>query len=147
MATLWALTGSLDARPTSDLKVADVVNDNSKLAKVTLHGFINDLPFVVTRTKTASRGGDLTFIINDEDLTTQSVKETQAILEDKLGVNTIPNDTCPRRHRSSVFLLMFNEDTSQLNTLRKAKVNHSKLEKHSEWDRTKHYTPLLPVLC
>ena len=88
MATLWALTGSLDARPTSDLKVADVVNDNSKLAKVTLHGFINDSPFVVTRTKTASRGGDLTFIVNDEDLTTQSVKETQAILEEKLGVNT-----------------------------------------------------------
>ncbi len=87
MATLWALTGSLDARPAADLKVADVVNDNSKVAKVTVKGFINDSPFVITRSKTASRGGDLTFSINDVDLTTQSIKETQAIVEEKLGVN------------------------------------------------------------
>ena len=88
MATLWAFTGSLDARPASDLKVADVVNDNSKVAKVTIRGFINDIPFEVTRSKTASRGGDLTFTVNDEDMTTQSVKETQAVLEEKLGVDT-----------------------------------------------------------
>jgi len=87
MATLWALTGSLDARPAADLKVADVVNDNSKLAKVTVRGYINDSPFCVTRSKTASRGGDLTFSVNDIDLTTQSAKETQAVVEAKLGVN------------------------------------------------------------
>ena len=87
MATLWALTGSLDARPASDLKVADVVNDNSKTAKVTVEGFINDSPFVISRSKAASKG-DLIFKINDVDLTTQSVKETQAIVEERLGVNS-----------------------------------------------------------
>jgi len=86
MATLWGLTGSLDARPASDMKVADVVNDNSKIAKVTVEGFINDSPFVISRSKAASKG-DLTFQVNDVDLTTQSVKETQSIIEEKLGVD------------------------------------------------------------
>jgi hypothetical protein len=31
MATLWALTGSLDSRPMQDAKVADVVNDDAKV--------------------------------------------------------------------------------------------------------------------
>jgi hypothetical protein len=31
MATLWALTGTLDARRSMDMKVADVVNDDSKV--------------------------------------------------------------------------------------------------------------------
>ena len=31
MAALWALTGSLDARPLQDSKVSDVVNDDSKV--------------------------------------------------------------------------------------------------------------------
>ena len=87
MATLWALTGSLDARPATDLKVADVVNDNSKSATVTVKGFINDAPFVICRSKTASKG-DLTFQIDDVNLTTQSVKETQTIVEERLGVDS-----------------------------------------------------------
>eukprot|EP00536_Pseudo-nitzschia_multiseries_P018207 jgi/Psemu1/321292/estExt_fgenesh1_pm.C_22560002 len=86
MATLWGLTGSLDARPASDFKVGDVVNDNSKVAKVVVEGFINDSPFVISRSKTASKG-DLVFQVNDVDLTTQSVKETQSIIEEKLGVD------------------------------------------------------------
>jgi hypothetical protein len=36
MATLWALTGSLDARRSLDLKVADVVNDYSKVSASTI---------------------------------------------------------------------------------------------------------------
>lgn len=31
MATLWALTGRLDARRSNDMKVADVVNDESNV--------------------------------------------------------------------------------------------------------------------
>ncbi|VEU42470.1 unnamed protein product [Pseudo-nitzschia multistriata] len=86
MATLWGLTGSLDARPSADMKVADVINDNSKTAKVTVEGFINNSPFVIIRSKTASKG-DLRFELNDVDLTTQSVKETQSTIEEKLGVD------------------------------------------------------------
>lgn len=87
MATLWGLTGSLDSRPATDRKVADVVNDQSKVATVTVRGFVNDAPFVLTRSKTASRG-DLLFKVNDVDLTTQSVKETQAVIEERLGVDS-----------------------------------------------------------
>jgi DNA repair exonuclease SbcCD ATPase subunit len=32
MSILWALTGSLDPRPVQDSKVADVVNDASKVS-------------------------------------------------------------------------------------------------------------------
>jgi DNA repair exonuclease SbcCD ATPase subunit len=33
MATLWGLTGTLDARRSMDMKVADVVNDDSKVSQ------------------------------------------------------------------------------------------------------------------
>lgn len=33
MATLWALTGTLDPRPMQDSKVSDIVNDESKVSK------------------------------------------------------------------------------------------------------------------
>ena len=39
MATLWALTGTLDPRPMQDAKVADVVNDDSKVSVVDLVKF------------------------------------------------------------------------------------------------------------
>jgi DNA repair exonuclease SbcCD ATPase subunit len=42
---------------------------------------------VVSRSKTASKG-DLIFHIGGVDLTTQSVKETQALIEEKLGVHS-----------------------------------------------------------
>ena len=45
------------------------------------------MPFSITRTKTASKGG-LTFILDGNDLTTQSVKETQLMIEEKLGVSS-----------------------------------------------------------
>ena len=87
MATLWALTGCLDSRPASaSSKVADVINDNSKVAHVTVEGFINDLPFVISRTKGTSKS-DLVFHVDNVDLTTQSTKETQALVEEKLGVD------------------------------------------------------------
>ena len=31
MASLWALTGSMDPRPTQDSKVSDVIHDRSKV--------------------------------------------------------------------------------------------------------------------
>jgi DNA repair exonuclease SbcCD ATPase subunit/DNA repair exonuclease SbcCD nuclease subunit len=86
MATLWALTGSLDPRPLPDGKVADVVHDGSKVARVSVVGTINDHDFCLTRSKTSTRGG-LTFVVDGEDMTTQSVKETQAIVDETLGVS------------------------------------------------------------
>jgi DNA repair exonuclease SbcCD ATPase subunit len=53
---------------------------------VTLEGSINSSPFTITRTKLASKG-NLVFHLDGVDLTTQSVKETQAVIEEKLGVN------------------------------------------------------------
>jgi len=87
MAALWALTGSLDPRPLPDGKVADVVHDNSKVARVTLRGVCNGRDFTVVRSKTNSRGS-LTFFHDGEDLTTQSVRETQLVIDEVLGIST-----------------------------------------------------------
>ena len=118
MATLWALTGTLDPRPMQDAKVADVVNDDSKVstlpsrkfaalfvvelsltfailfclppcpsqsARVSVRGSLNGKPFVITRTKTSTKGA-LVFHLDGQDLTTQSIKDTQAIIDENLGV-------------------------------------------------------------
>jgi len=87
MSALWALTGSADARPFQDSKVLDVVNDFSNSAKVSLCGRINSTPFTITRIKTSSKGS-LEFILDEEDLTRQSIKETQALIDEKLGVGS-----------------------------------------------------------
>jgi hypothetical protein len=82
ISTLWALTGTLYPRPMQDAKVSDVVNDGSKVsamvaaldqaiascifaqcvhfksqsARASVRGFLNDKPFVITRTKTSTKG-------------------------------------------------------------------------------------------
>lgn len=56
-------------------------------ARVTVEGSINEIPFVVSRSKTASKG-NLFFQLDGVDMTTQSVKETQAVVEEKLGVDS-----------------------------------------------------------
>jgi DNA repair exonuclease SbcCD ATPase subunit/DNA repair exonuclease SbcCD nuclease subunit len=86
MAPLWALTGALDPRPLPDNKVADVVNDDAKVARVTLSGALNGMDFTIIRSKTNKRGG-LTFLFNGEDLTTQSIKETQVVMDQVLGIS------------------------------------------------------------
>jgi DNA repair exonuclease SbcCD ATPase subunit len=57
------------------------------VARVTLEGSINGFPFSISRTKTASKG-DLVFHHDGKDLTTQSVKETQLMIDEKLGVGS-----------------------------------------------------------
>eukprot|EP00934_Nitzschia_sp_Nitz4_P006644 Nitzschia sp. Nitz4//scaffold5_size260463//147664//151718//NITZ4_000990-RA/size260463-snap-gene-0.13-mRNA-1//1//CDS//3329555364//6634//frame0 len=90
MATLWALTGSLDPRRVQDAKVADVIHDQSKTARVSLEGTINGENFAIRRSKSTSSSskGNLLFFFGGVDLTAQSIKETQAILEEKLGINS-----------------------------------------------------------
>eukprot|EP00956_Cyclotella_meneghiniana_P030441 scaffold76682_cov82-Cyclotella_meneghiniana.AAC.1 len=107
MASLWALVGTLDARPVQDGKVADVVNDSCKLAtvsvnryswcilsfkmqqyptldifppKVILRGSLNSKPFVVKRTKNMTSGSSLSFTLDGSDLTLQSPSDTQKLI-------------------------------------------------------------------
>ncbi|KAL7493637.1 hypothetical protein ACHAWT_004645 [Skeletonema menzelii] len=95
MASLWALSGSLDPRPAQDGKVGDIVNDLSKVAEVTLRGTLNSKPFIVKRTKSKSSAGSLSFILDGDDLTRQSATDTQKLInehfssESQLLVRTI----------------------------------------------------------
>ncbi|GKY91347.1 hypothetical protein MPSEU_000106900 [Mayamaea pseudoterrestris] len=86
MSTLWCFTGSLDARPMEDSKVSDIINDECKTARVTVQGELNGVGFSVTRSKTSSKSG-LIFLLDGQDVSAQSAKETQALFEEKLGVD------------------------------------------------------------
>jgi DNA repair exonuclease SbcCD ATPase subunit len=54
-------------------------------ARVSIKGTLNGMDLTITRTKMLSKGS-LTFLLGGEDLTTQSVKDTQAVIDEKLGV-------------------------------------------------------------
>ena len=89
MASLWALAGSTDTRPTQDGKVTDIVNDFSKVAQVTLRGFINGKPFTVSRAKsTTSKGSALTLSVDGLDLTRQSPKDTQVLINEYFSIDS-----------------------------------------------------------
>lgn len=86
MAILYCLTGGLDSRPSMhDAK--SIINAMSKTAVVEVRGYINDSPFQVSRTRSASKGC-LAFTLGGEDLTCQSIKDTQHAIESKLGIST-----------------------------------------------------------
>lgn len=87
MSTLWALTGSIDPRPMEDSKVSDIVHDDSQTARVVLRGTLNEIPFHISRSKTKTKTS-LTFVLDGEDLSRQSAKETQQIIDEKLGVSS-----------------------------------------------------------
>ena len=87
MSVLWALTGSSDPRPMQDAKVSDVINFQSKSARVSVSGKVNDVPFEVTRVKSVSKGS-LSFVLAGKDLTRQSMKDTQAVIDEELGIST-----------------------------------------------------------
>jgi DNA repair exonuclease SbcCD ATPase subunit len=57
-----------------------------KAAAVTLRGTLNGTPFAISRTKTLTKAG-LTFLYDGVDLTTQSPKETQELVYDRLGIS------------------------------------------------------------
>ena len=90
MSALWSLSGSLDARPTQDGKVADIVNDSSMNAEVTLRGFINSKPFLLKRTKsTSAKDSSLIFILDGENLTQQSIQGTQQLIDQHFNIGTL----------------------------------------------------------
>jgi DNA repair exonuclease SbcCD ATPase subunit/DNA repair exonuclease SbcCD nuclease subunit len=86
MATLWALTGSVDPRIVADGKASDIVTDGCKSAKVVVQGKLNGENFRITRTKTSSKTG-LVFFLGNQDMTMQSVRETQDYIDEKFGAN------------------------------------------------------------
>ena len=85
MAPYWALTGSTDTRLAGDSRVGDIVFDSgdaarakkSVVASVELRGLVNGQPFAVLRRKPRSRGGSLRFTLGGEDLSRQTLKDTQ----------------------------------------------------------------------
>jgi hypothetical protein len=102
MSILWCLTGSMDSRLSNDLRTPDVTYDvdllapsssssrkasssSARTAEVTLNGEINQIPFQIIRRKSTKKQ-ELYFSYNGEDVTTQSVKDTQALIETKLGI-------------------------------------------------------------
>jgi DNA repair exonuclease SbcCD nuclease subunit/ABC-type dipeptide/oligopeptide/nickel transport system ATPase subunit len=86
MSTLWCLTGSLDPRPLEDSKVGDVVNDDRSTARVTVRGQLNGVEFSLARSKTAKKS-EIIFMLNGKDISAQSAKETQLLVDEKLGVS------------------------------------------------------------
>ena len=90
MAPLWALTGDVDARSElgsgRGLTNADIVNEDSKFARVKLEGMVDGVPFTVERKVVRrGRGGGLTFELDGVDKTTQDVRLTQAEIDAVLG--------------------------------------------------------------
>jgi hypothetical protein len=98
MSVLWALTGtshfvnrlklkictgSLDPRPVSENKQAEVAHTtlggDVLVAQVTVQGLVNGHEFTVTRTR-GPRKGDLRFTLDQTDRTQQSIKETQNLI-------------------------------------------------------------------
>jgi len=68
-----------------DARAADVVNDSSQMASVSVHGTVNSFDFIITRTKRGRKGG-LEFILDGKDLTKQAIKDTQIAINESLGV-------------------------------------------------------------
>jgi DNA repair exonuclease SbcCD ATPase subunit len=60
---------------------------HNQTARVTIRGSVNAKDFVIARSKSASRGS-LTFIFDGEDLTKQSIKDTQEAIEEILGTDS-----------------------------------------------------------
>lgn len=102
MSVMWALSGSMDARLVADGRAADVAYDassykaadgtilNSKnmakrTAEVSLWGTINGKPFELVRRRGAKKS-ELLFSVDGRNLTTQSVKDTQLVVDQELGI-------------------------------------------------------------
>jgi DNA repair exonuclease SbcCD ATPase subunit len=109
MSILWGLTGNMDTRLITDSRLPEVINDatstsfdvmsdsaaaatsspasSKKHAEVTIRGEINQKPFEVIRRKHAKKQ-ELLFVYNNEDITAQSIKDTQNKINEILGVGT-----------------------------------------------------------
>lgn len=101
MSVMWALSGSMDARLVTDGRAADVAYDTGsfvgsdgaagrqesakRTAEVSLWGSINEKPFELVRRRGAKKS-ELLFSVDGRNLTTQSVKDTQIVVDAELGI-------------------------------------------------------------
>lgn len=92
MSVLWCLTGSMDTRLVADGRALDVAYDIDdgkskikKTAEVKVTGTINNEPFEIIRRR-GPRKNELHFVCNNQTLTTQAIKDTQALIDSKLGI-------------------------------------------------------------
>lgn len=91
MAAQWALTGEGDEKPVTDSKVTDVAFDvlsrgKAAYAEVTVWGSVNKVPFQVIR-KRGLKTNQLRFVLDGEDLTRQTSRDTQSAMEEALGLD------------------------------------------------------------
>lgn len=95
MAPLWAVSGSVDTRAElgalgRGLANADLVNEDSKAARVKLEGVVDSKPFIIERIAVKKgRGSALKFILNEKDVTGADMRLTQAMIDSVLGTDLL----------------------------------------------------------
>ena len=103
-AVMWALTGKSDVRLDTGstqkyLTNKDVVNDDSKSARVVVRGSVIDQesnrkkPFVIERAVTRTKLSKLSFIVDDMDETKLDAKKTQEHMDEIIGASVVAQ-TC-----------------------------------------------------
>jgi len=105
-AVMWALTGKSDVRLDTGstqkyLTNKDVVNDDSKSARVIVRGSLIDdregdggkKPFVIERAVTRTKLSKLSFVVNDTDETKLDSKKTQEHMDEIIGASVLAQ-TC-----------------------------------------------------
>jgi hypothetical protein len=86
------MIGQLDPRLVADSKAHSVVFDAGagqpkRVAEVTVKGMINSKPFELTR-KRSLKKTELLFLLDGQDLTAQSVQDTQLLVDEILGTGS-----------------------------------------------------------
>ena len=105
-AVMWALTGKSDVRLDTGstqkyLTNKDVVNDDSKSARVVVRGSMIDdregddgkKPFVIERAVTRTKLSKLSFVVNGSDETKLDSKKTQEHMDEIIGASVLAQ-TC-----------------------------------------------------
>lgn len=105
-AVMWALTGKSDVRLDTGstqkyLTNKDVVNDDSKSARVVVRGSLIDdregddgkKPFVIERAVTRTKLSKLSFVVNGSDETKLDSKKTQEHMDEIIGASVLAQ-TC-----------------------------------------------------
>ena len=105
-AVMWALTGKSDVRLDTGstqkyLTNKDVVNDDSKSARVIVRGSLIDdregdggkKPFVIERAVTRTKLSKLSFVVDDTDETKLDSKKTQEHMDEIIGASVLAQ-TC-----------------------------------------------------
>lgn len=68
-------------------KAAATAKESKLTAEVTVQGLINSVPFEIIRRR-SSKKAELHFTVGDQVLTTQAVKDTQALIDEHLGIQS-----------------------------------------------------------